>query len=119
MNKYGIEFYVGYNKSMVVLPVDIAGTLYAINPNVETTLWFNNETGEWKTSHMTKTFILKPNSHIKKVDESFDNGYISVKDALQDEKYSSKSIISTFPKWVRTVKPVDENNKTAYTLEEM
>lgn len=121
-NKYPhIEFYVVYdnNSMMSYVKRDKLGTLYACNTSrtKDDTLWFDNENQRWALSFYNHKFISN-NTNFNKVD-TFDNGIISIEEALLDSKDSEKSIMCKYHKWIEIASTEQKRPETTHCDSEM
>jgi len=81
LNKDDWEFFVSHHPAVLDLHAETAGTLYAGNISKNLLFWFDNDNREWHGSIYSYTDIIN-DTDFTKVDEDWDNGYISVFDAI-------------------------------------
>lgn len=63
------------------LPADICGILYALYTPQNKAFWFDNYNLEWQGSIYSAAEIINE-SDFEKVDDDWNNGYISIDDAI-------------------------------------
>ena len=72
-----IKFYVADNED---LPAEKAGTLYMLLLEYNKSYWYDNHNREWLRSLFTPKDIMSDDEFTSV--ESFDNGYVTINDAI-------------------------------------
>ena len=75
------KFFVVYHPEIFDIHEETAGTLYAANISNNLLFWYDNDNLEWHKSIYNYLDIIK-DSDFEEVDENWNNGYISVFDAM-------------------------------------